>query len=315
MSDNQQMRKVQLTINNYKEAGLDAAAVDTLVAKLQPQYYCRSEEIGAQGTRHMHIALYRPSPIRFRTLKALFPMAHIEKAHGTMEDNRAYVAKTGKWADTDKAETSVPGTFAEFGVMPTERAEQAPKMGLVLDMLRQGATTTQILNAFPDLAMQTSKIDTLRETLRADEVEGQMRDPKVFYLYGATGTGKTRSIYNDHPAKDICRITTYGVNGNPTRFDAYHGQKVLVFEEFRGQIPISAMLSYLDHYPLQLPARYSDRVARYDTVYMTSNDPPECLYPHESPETRRAFLRRIHHIKRFEPDGTIVEVKNSGRGA
>ena len=38
-------------------------------------------------------------------------------------------------------------------------------------------------------------------------------------------------------------------------FDGYHGQDVLVFEEFSSQIPIEDMLNYLDIYPLSLPAR------------------------------------------------------------
>ena len=44
-----------------------------------------------------------------------------------------------------------------------------------------------------------------------------------------------------------------------------------MLEEFHSQIPISAMLNYLDIYPLTLPARYTDRTACYTKVYITSN--------------------------------------------
>ena len=50
-------------------------------------------------------------------------------------------------------------------------------------------------------------------------------------------------------------------------FEGYHGQEVLVFEEFSGQIPIEDMLNYLDIYPLSLPARYNDKTACYTKVY------------------------------------------------
>ena len=67
-------------------------------------------------------------------------------------------------------------------------------------------------------------------------------------------------------ALDLCRITNYPANGN-VQFGAYKGQSVLVFEEFHSEISISAMLNYLDIYPLMLPARYHDRIACYLTLY------------------------------------------------
>lgn len=135
-------------------------------------------------------------------------------------------------------------------------------------------------------------------------------EKKDQYLYGDSGTGKTRSIYESHPAADICRITDYGTKGN-IRFDAYHGQPVLVFEEFHSQIPIAAMLNYLDIYPLMLPARYNDRVACYTTVYITSNVPLDQQYPEIRKckmETWRAFLRRIDTVLEFRRGGMIQEV-------
>ena len=85
-------------------------------------------------------------------------------------------------------------------------------------------------------------------------------------------------------------------------FDGYHGQEVLVFEEFSRQVPIEDMLNYLDIYPLSSPARYNDKTACYTTVYITSNLPLEKQYRGEQwdrPETWRAFLRRIHNVIEF----------------
>ena len=142
----------------------------------------------------------------------------------------------------------------------------------------------------------------------------QNRDLTVYYLYGASGAGKTRGIYQKHPAEDICRITDYG-GKNGVRFDAYHGQPVLVFEEFHSQIPIESMLNYLDIYPLTLPARYSDKTACYTTVYITSNISLEDQYPdiqRYKLETWRAFLRRIHTVIEYLPDGSTVTHKKGG---
>lgn len=75
--------------------------------------------------------------------------------------------------------------------------------------------------------------------------------------------------------------------------------------------PVS-MLNYLDIYPLQLPARYHDRVVCYTTIYITSNIPLEKQYvdiQRYQPETWRAFLRRIHNVIEFMSDGTTRTLK------
>lgn len=134
----------------------------------------------------------------------------------------------------------------------------------------------------------------------------ESRKLKVYYLYGDTGTGKTYYVQQTHGAKNVCRITTYRKQGNGVYFDGYCGQPVLVFEEFAGQVPIEEMLNYLDIYPINLPARYADKVACYTTVYLTSNLPLYQQYTdiqREKPKTWSAFLRRIHEIIEFTHDG------------
>ena len=179
----------------------------------------------------------------------------------------------------------------------------------LLRSIMDGCSTMEIIEETPAFGFKVRDIDTLRETVNAAKYRSQNRDLTVYYLYGASGAGKTRGIYREHPATDICRITDYG-GRNGVRFDAYHGQPVLVFEEFHSQIPIESMLNYLDIYPLTLPARYSDRVACYSTVYITSNIPLEEQYREIQRcklETWRAFLRRINVVREYRHDGTVRE--------
>lgn len=311
MAANPQSRKWTLTINNPKEYGLDHGRLTELLSLFCPDYFCLADEVATTGTFHTHIFLYSKSPVRFSTLKNRFPTAHIEKAFGSAEDNRAYIRKEGKWVDSEKAETSVVGSFYEFGRLPHEGEEKDPKMYRLLQNVKDGLTTTEIIDDSPSFAFRSREIDTLREIYLAEQYRTQNRELTVTYLYGASGTGKTSGIFKKYPASEICRITDYnGKNG--VRFDAYHGQDVLVFEEFHSQIPIEAMLNYLDIYPLTLPARYSDRTACYTKVYITSNLALNEQYPsvrHNRPETWRAFLRRIHQVYAYLPDGTVKEIK------
>lgn len=307
---NPQSLKFNLTVNNLQEVGLTLEDMDrAILDNINPQYYVRSQEIGESGTTHFHAALFRPAPIRFNTLKRLLPTAHIEKAYGSMEENRDYIAKGGKWAATGKADTAVPGTFKEYGQIPAAQEEKATTMSTIMKELEQGKTTADILALHPEHAMQAQKIDALREILRTDKVSGKDRGTlDVSYLYGATGTGKTRSVYDAHDPRDVCRITNYG-GSNGVRFDQYHGQDILVFDEFASQVPLSDMLNYLDRYPLMLPARYSDRAACYTKVYIISNLPLTGQYKGEqanAPERWAAFCRRLTRVLEYRAGSVII---------
>ena len=314
MGNNTQSRKWSLVINNPLEAGLDHAAIREILHRFSPAYFCMSDEIATTGTYHTHIFLYSPSPMRFGTLKNRFPTAHLEKAYGSAKENRDYIRKEGRWAETDKAETSVADTFEEWGDLPSEKEESSPDKYRLLQSLREGMTPLEAVEDNPDRFYHYREIETVRQSILEDTYSTIMRQVEVTYLFGASGTGKTRGIFERHNPKSICRITDYG-GKNGVRFDSYHGQEVLVFEEFHSQIPISAMLNYLDIYPIILPARYNDRVACYTTVYLTSNIPLEAQYrdiQRYQLETWYAFLRRIHHVIEYLPDGTTVQRKKGG---
>ena len=314
MGNNTQSRKWSLVINNPLEAGLDHAAIREILHRFSPAYFCMADEIATTGTYHTHIFLYSPSPMRFGTLKNRFPTAHLEKAYGSARDNRDYITKSGKWAETDKSETSVSGTFEEWGDLPTEKEEASPDKYRLLQSLREGMTPLEAVEDNPDRFYHYREIETVRQSILEDTYSTIMRQVEVTYLFGASGTGKTRGIFERHNPKSICRITDYG-GKNGVRFDSYRGQEVLVFEEFHSQIPISAMLNYLDIYPIMLPARYNDRVACYTTVYLTSNIPLEAQYQEIQRyqlETWYAFLRRIHNVIEYLPDGSTVQRKKGG---
>ena len=314
MGNNTQSRKWSLVINNPQECGLDHSAIVEILRKFSPAYFCMADEIATTGTYHTHIFLYSPSPIRFSTVKKRFPTAHIDKTYGSAKENRDYIRKEGKWAETDKAETNLPDTFLEWGDMPAEKEEKAPQKYKLIQEVREGISTANIIEGSPNLAFRVRDIDTLRQTLLSDRYASENRKIEVWYIFGASGTGKTRGIYERHEAKDICRITNYR-NGRGISFDGYTGQDVLVFEEFHSQIPIEDMLNYLDGYPLSLPARYSDRVACYTRVYITSNLPLEKQYRNvqwDSLETWRAFIRRIHKVLEYRADGSVREIFYKG---
>lgn len=314
MANNTQSRKWLMVINNPSEAGLDHSAISEIVQKFHPLYFCMADEIATTGTYHTHVFFCTSSPARFSTIKKRFPTAHIEKAYGTPKENRDYITKTGIWEDTSKAETAVPNTFQEWGELPADSEDKAPEMFQIMRALRSGKTIMEIIEEHPNLAFRIREIEVLRQTILSEKYSAENRKLEVYYLYGSTGAGKTWGIFRDNDPREICRITDYG-GRNGVRFDAYHCQSILVFEEFHSQIPISTMLNYLDIYPLTLPARYTDRTACYTKVYLTSNVPLDEQYrdiQRYQWETWKAFLRRITNIIEYLPDGSTVIHKEPG---
>lgn len=307
----EQHRKFLLTIQSPLEKGYTHEVIRAILQSMNVSYCCMADEVATTGTKHTHVFLWRKSAIRLRTIQKKFPNVHYDFCYGSCKENRDYILKTGKYAGTAKAETSVEGSFEEFGEIPNEVEEKNPQNSDVIEAIDAGRSTEEIIRQNPKHIFRSNEINTLRETLLNGKFLSCERDVQVCYIFGPTGSGKTRFIFDTNDMADICRVTNYSNNG--LRFDNYHGQSVLVFEEFASQIPISNMLNYLDRYPLILPARYTDRTACYTQVYITSNLPLRGQYTdiqYNAPEVWKAFLRRISTVIQFFEDGTSIELLN-----
>ena len=75
--------------------------------------------------------------------------------------------------------------------------------------------------------------------------------------------------------------------GNGGTWFANPTSKVMVFEEFAGQIQLQKMLKYLDPYPMALEVKGGMRPAMYETVIITSNTRPDGWYRNEEQDGKR----------------------------
>lgn len=295
----------QLTINNPADNGINHRAIKQILVENFPtvRYFCMADEIGEKGTPHTHVYCSFRSRVRFSTIKKNFPTAHIEAARGTAQSNVDYIQKKGKWEKTDKVETRVEGSFEEWGKMPVQKGKR-PDMEELYQLIEAGYSNAEILAINNDYVLNISLLDKVRTTLLIEKYKGTRRvNLNVVYISGVTGMGKTRGILDEHGDANVYRVSDYQ---HP--FDHYSCEPVIAFEEFRSSLRISDMLNYCDIYPILLPARYSNRYACYETVYILSNQTLEEQYPaiqREEPETWRAFLRRIKEVRIYHEDGTV----------
>jgi len=307
MPRDSQARKWQITINVPLEKGYDHAKIKELLSELKSLiYFCMADEAGQ--THHTHIYIVCVSAVRFSTLKNKFPEAHLEIAKGTSEQNRDYISKSGKWEKDKKHGTQIPGTFEEYGEMPIERPGARNDLADLYDKIRSGASNYEIMDESPEYLFHIDKIERARQVVKAEEFKEKFRELNVSYLWGKTGVGKTRLVMEKYGYSNVYRVTDYI---HP--FDAYKGEDVILFDEFRSQIKIHDMLNYLDGYPIELPCRYSNKQACYTKVYIISNISFDQQYRNlkiEQPQTWLALKRRIHNIQLLgqQESQTVVQI-------
>lgn len=294
-------RKYQLTLNNpQKHDWTHEYIKNALTSHSGLVYWCLCDEVGEEGTPHTHVFVIFNNPVEFKSLQRLFYGAHIELSNGSNRENRNYVRKEGKWLEDAKRETNLPDTFEEFGELPPDRADSRKETAEIYEMIKQGASNFEIMEAIPNAMNKQDKINMARLEIQSEMYKNLFRELDVTYLWGKAGVGKTRSVMERYGYSNVYRVTNY------TRpFDGYKGQDVILFEEFRSLIPITDMLTYLDGYPLELPCRYANKQACYTKVYLLSNIPLTQQYTQirrEQPDTWQALLRRIHHVYEMLPD-------------
>lgn len=297
-----QCRKWQITINNPEKYGFTHEKIKELLSEFKSlSYWCMSDEIGEEGTYHTHVYLVLSSATRFSTVKNKFNGPHIEPAKGTSQQNRDYVFKEGKWENDKKKETNLIDTHEEFGECPFDRQGYRSDLEDLYDMIKSGMTNFEILEDNPSYMLQLDKIDKVRMVYLQSKFKATRRlDLEVTYVYGTPGTGKTRSIMDFYGDDKVFRITDYK---HP--FDNYQCQDIIVFEEFRSDLRIQDMLNYLDVYPLELPSRYSNKIACYTKVFIVTNIQLEEQYEgvqEKYKDTWNAFLRRIHKVIHYTKD-------------
>jgi len=288
--DSKMCRRWCLTINNESRSDEE---LSQYIQGLEHFKYCifQREQGHEKGTQHIQMFIIFSIGKRFGTVKNYFPTAHIEDAKGTNTQCRDYCSKS----DTKIGDTVELGQFAE------ERSRT--DISNFIELVQSGASSSELISLYPHLYLkELNKISSIYQQALYDKFKTVKREVEVTYIYGSPGSGKTSYIVNKHGLGTYYDVANY----NNSAFDMYNAEDIIVFDEFTGQIPITQMNKYLDYYPLQLPARFSNKVACYTKVYIVSNLPLSKLYEFEqnnNPTLYQAFIRRIHKVINIEKSG------------
>ena len=298
---NTRHRRWILTVPAEGEKGVSRDELEDALERYDSYLGQLEQGEGGSSYRHWQLVLVHSEPIRFSTLKKKLPTAHVEP----VRDLRAALAYV------QKEDTRVPDE------KPLVKGEISPGPGQGhrsdLDELRtrilQGQETADELILSDSSAWRHSRLvgDLVGARDRSRQ-EGKLRDVQVRAVFGDTGTGKTSAAIQGLQALgSVCRVTHWGSGA----FDGYDGQDSIIFDEFAGQPPLTDLLTWLDTYPVALPARYRPRQAAFVRVVLCSNAPPWDWYRYAPKAQRAALARRLHLVEEWSgswDNVTVTEV-------
>ena len=238
---------------------------------------------GAEGTSHIQAAWSFKNGRTYSATKKLLHSDrwHFEEMKGTAFQAYSYCLKGEQNKEEWESEGINGENFGEglhllwtVGDAPEEEAKSRNQWDDIREMVEDGASDLEICAVYPQEGMRCrTAIRNYR--LMWDRSRADWRSVEVVYLWGKTGTGKTRSVMQKYGYPNVYRITDY----NTGSWDQYDGQDVVVFEEFRSSFKLEQMLNYLDGHPVELPCRYANQLAKFTKVFILTNIPLHEQYP------------------------------------
>lgn len=305
-----------LTLNNPEEYGYVGTPKE-ICEKLRDEWikdnlersgawvYC----VSAEGLKHVHIVLEEKesTPVSFAHIKknyAVSAQPHIEPTMGKKKQVEDYIYKRGDFAE--KGEIIV--TTVTHGDIVGRQGSRSD-LTLFRDLIESGMTPVEIYRNDPNTRRYKQYIQDMYFDFNVQQQEKKtIRDVKVYWHFGETGTGKTYTRYLLEQEKGAENVYCCNSSSNGM-FDGYNSEPIIWIDEFRGEIPYRDLLKYFDVYRLTIPCRYSDKIACWTEVHITSVLTPQQCYlsrSEDSIDNIDQLLRRLTD----KHDGIIYHFKD-----
>ena len=268
-----------VTLNNPQDGDLER--LEQAFTSGFIRAYVGGREVGSHGTPHIHVLLQLNKRARFSTVKErLGPRYSIEKRRGSVDEAVTYATKGG--------DTFSNGTISRSG--------QRTDLDTLASKVVEGASMADISKLDPTSVVRYGRgLRTLKEYIDMDKKRPNEKRT-VYWIYGSSGLGKSR----------LCEQFPDRYEWNPSQgawFDHYAGQKVMHFDEFRGQIPYSVMLRIMDRSTPMLQIKGGMTPCLAETILVTScHTPAECYPKLDEKDSLAQLMRRISFTLEMKED-------------
>lgn len=254
----------------------------TEFTKLDPrvQYLAWGEEVCPDtGRAHLQFFSYG-AKMSFKAWQEIYKPHHVEFCKGSIYDQYAYTMKEGKWHELGDR-PMIAGTKR---VMHSIKAE-----------LDAGERPTKLMKKeeyFGTFAQHDKFFTKYHNVVTMDKLREQgYKQREVYILIGASGSGKSKYVYEHHSSVDV-----YIMPRRDAKWcGSYSGQSVVVYNDVRcGDVmSIPDFLNITDGYPIEVESKGGFVPWEAQVIYITSNDPIERWWPTSSPSDLAAVRRRI----------------------
>lgn len=266
------------TLNNYTSEEYET--LKELCTSFK--YAVIGEEVGEEGTPHLQCYVNFGKQLAWSSIKALpgFQRVHFEETYGTFEKASNYCKKDGVF--WEHGEPPKPGKRNDLA----DAAQHIVEGKTLRDLVELGHGV-EVVKYYKGLSV-------LRSMLGARRSE----PPRVFWLHGTTGVGKTRLAveYGEKYHNGDYWLS----NGSLQWFDGYEGQPVAIFDDFRSKhCSFSQLLRLLDRYSIRVPFKGGFVDFTPAVIFITSPyTPDQCFEVRDRhlPEDTKQLGRRLTSI-------------------
>lgn len=270
----QQISRFCFTLNNYT-----ALEYEWLKA-FDCKWMIIGKEVGKNGTPHLQGAVVLNTRRQFSTLKKTigFARAHMEEMKGTVQDSIKYCTKEDKDA------------FQKGSVEPGKRND----IHSALQKLKDAPSMADLVLKDDDFAVTYIKYPIGLTNYR-NMFEGHREGPPVvFWIYGDTGTGKTKSSVEWTERRGL----EYWMSlGSLQWFNGYNGEPVAILDDFRtGHCKFSFLLRLLDRYRFSVPFKGGFRNWIPKVIFITAPLKPRDMFDLKKEGDIQQLERRITHL-------------------
>ncbi len=235
-------------------------------------------------TKRQHIQMYAElaSQQSIKQVKERFndKTIHIESRKGTQQQAIAYCSKT----DTRLEPTITIGT-------PKQQGKRTDIIK-IKEAVKAGIRLTEIIDDMEEPNFQSIRVAQILKTVYSNPRDSD-NPPEVIWLYGKTGTGKTRWVYEFY--KDIY------TKPNNKWWDGYEQQETILIDDYRKDFcKFHEMLTLLDRYPTTREIKGGTVHINSKYIIFTSPYSPRRIWENRTYEDLEQLMRRINRIIHFK---------------
>lgn len=263
---------------------------DRLFETGKVSYIVGQPEVGEEcGTYHFQFYVESPKRLRLRQWKRLL---------GDPVSLRQRRASAEVAAEYCKKPETKAGEHYELGTISKSKQGNRTDLQLAQQMLDEGCTMRDLSREiFPTFV----KYERGLYSYMAHNAEPRRWEMEVYVLWGATGLGKTRKVYDDADGREEeVYPLAQNYNGGVVWWDGYHGQKNILIDDFYGWLPWSYLLRLLDRYPMLVRNHGGHMQFSSTRIYITSNQDPREWYKYNEGSMKwETLARRLTKIEHF----------------